>query len=156
MTKRGYRFSDSAVPVGSQILAMKTRHPDLRLISWTRGEARWQGTIRPTDVSETYATTLTYRLHRRPRVHVGGLVKRGDEAIPHLHRDGSLCLHLPNEWNASMIIAETIVPWAALWLYHYEVWHATAQWQGGGVHPPQRRHAGRNRSRPAAQSPGAA
>lgn len=121
MTKPGYRFSASAVPVGSQILAMKSRHPDLKLMSWLRGEARWQGSIRPTDVSETYTATLTYRLHRRPRVYVGGLVKRGEEAIPHLHRDGSLCLHLPAEWNASMIIAETIVPWAALWLYHYEV-----------------------------------
>ena len=34
---------------------------------------------------------------------------------------------------------ETIVPWASLWLYYYEVWHATGEWLGGGEHPIARK-----------------
>jgi len=34
---------------------------------------------------------------------------------------------------------ETIVPWACLWLYYYEVWHTTGEWLGGGLHPSARR-----------------
>jgi hypothetical protein len=35
-----------------------------------------------------------------------------------------------------MYIADTIVPWAALWLVFYEYWLATGLWLGGGEHPP--------------------
>ena len=34
-----------------------------------------------------------------------------------------------------MWIADTILPWTSLWLYFYELWHATGQWLGGGEHP---------------------
>ena len=34
-----------------------------------------------------------------------------------------------------MNIAETIIPWASEWLLHYEIWLATGEWQGGGIHP---------------------
>jgi hypothetical protein len=116
---------------------MQCRHPLLRLASWRCGEARWSGPIRPTDVSATYIVTILYRLSRHPRVFVTApqLESRLDAEIPHRHGDGSLCLHLPDEWNSTMSIAETIVPWAALWLYHYEMWHATGEWLGGGAHP---------------------
>jgi hypothetical protein len=50
-----------------------------------------------------------------------------------------LCLFLPGsrEWNGDDPIALTILPWASLWLYFYEVWHATGEWLGGGVHPEE-------------------
>jgi hypothetical protein len=36
-----------------------------------------------------------------------------------------------------MMIATTIIPWLALWLYYYEVWLATGHWEGGGIpHKP--------------------
>ena len=28
----------------------------------------------------------------------------------------------------------TIVPWIADWLYYYEVWLFTGEWEGGGIH----------------------
>ena len=37
-----------------------------------------------------------------------------------------------------MYIADTIVPWTAEWLAHYEIWLATDDWRGGGVWPPVR------------------
>lgn len=125
------------IPVAAQIASMQMRHPSLKLASWQRGVARWVGTIRPTDASCTYVVTLVYRLGKRPRVLVTAptLLCRPEADVPHRHGDGSLCLHLPNEWDSTMPIADTIVPWAALWLYHYELWHATGEWLGGGAHP---------------------
>lgn len=69
-----------------------------------------------------------------------------DEApLPHVYFEGPnyrlspLCLFDPmaNEWNPSMSIAKTTVPWAARWLACYELWEATARWHGGGRHMAQ-------------------
>jgi hypothetical protein len=35
-------------------------------------------------------------------------------------------------------IADTIVPWTAEWLVHYEIWLMTGEWYGGGDWPPRR------------------
>jgi hypothetical protein len=122
---------------------MRALWPSFKLASWRCGEARWVGSIRPTDASMDYNVSISYRLGRRPRILVTSppLQRREGEKIPHLHKDGDLCLHLPAEWDSNMLIAETIVPWATLWLYHYEVWHATGEWLGGGVHAPASRSA---------------
>jgi hypothetical protein len=37
-----------------------------------------------------------------------------------------------------MSIADTIVPWTAEWLVHYEIWLMTGEWYGGGDWPPRR------------------
>ena len=69
-----------------------------------------------------------------------------DEApLPHVYfespdyRLSPLCLFDPmaNEWNPSMSIAKTTVPWAARWLACYELWEATGRWHGGGRHMTQ-------------------
>ncbi|MDZ4258235.1 MAG: hypothetical protein U0974_02510 [Gemmatimonadales bacterium] len=41
-------------------------------------------------------------------------------------------MYRPGEWrwNSSASLAETIVPWAALWLYYYEAWQVTGVWYG--------------------------
>jgi hypothetical protein len=33
-----------------------------------------------------------------------------------------------------MLIATTIVPWLALWLFYYEIWRITGKWLGKGAH----------------------
>lgn len=65
------------------------------------------------------------------------VAKRKEANIPHTYKDGSLCLYLPekNEWTYYDSWAETLVPWASLWLYFFELWLATGKWLGGGVHP---------------------
>lgn len=69
-----------------------------------------------------------------------------DEApLPHVYfeapdyRLSPLCLFDPmaNEWNSSMSIAKTTIPWAARWLACYELWEATGRWHGGGRHVNQ-------------------
>lgn len=33
-----------------------------------------------------------------------------------------------------MPLDETVVPWAALWLYYFEEWLVSDDWKGGGKH----------------------
>lgn len=111
--------------------------------TWERGLIRWVGDVQPTDASCRYHIAIAYRLEQTPKVNVLSprLVDRGDgKPIPHRYKEGNLCLYLTNsgEWTIDQYIAETFVPWTSLWLYHYEVWLATGEWLGGGVHPPAR------------------
>lgn len=51
-----------------------------------------------------------------------------------------LCLYRPGkkQWDRSMLLSETAIPWAIEWLYFYEIWVSTGKWLGGGEHPPQK------------------
>ncbi|HRD68114.1 MAG TPA: hypothetical protein PKY50_18415 [Candidatus Competibacter sp.] len=66
--------------------------------------------------------------------------------LPHVYFDVSdyplspLCLFDPqsDEWDRTMYIADTIIPWAARWLAFYELWETTGRWYGGGRHAPNK------------------
>lgn len=134
------RYFSSTLPIAAQVAAMGRQYPNFKL-NWKAGEARWTGPIQPLADCEEYRVTIAYRLGKSPKVRVIAPVlrDRGDGVrIPHRYSDGTLCLYRPayGEWKAKDFIADTIVPWTALWLYDYEVWLATGQWHGGGEHPP--------------------
>lgn len=138
----GSRFYPQRLSIAQQRARMHTLYPDFAS-TWERGLIRWTGDLQPTDASERYRIAVAYRLESTPKVRVltPALRPREDgEPIPHRYPEGHLCLYLTNsgEWTANDYIAETTVPWASLWLYYYEVWHATGEWLGGGVHPPKR------------------
>lgn len=140
-----------SLTVGQQVLSMEKHFPKFQL-SWNRGVALWIGDLQPAPASETYTIKVRYALDSVPGVWVTSpeLIDRPDGAkIPHVYEGKRLCLYLPGsgEWERTMFIAETIIPWASLWLYHYEVWHATGEWLGGGVHPTIRRSAGKKQRR---------
>ena len=132
-------LQQKALTLGQQMFRMKSICPRFRC-ALKRSCVTWTGAIQPTEISSTYLVRINYVLGRRPTVVVVDppLQRRnGTEKIPHLFPDNDLCLYHPRygEWLATMFIADTIVPWAALWLYYYEVWHATGEWLGGGEHP---------------------
>lgn len=103
----------------------------------------WEGELQPSILSEKYQVRIEYLLGRRPTVTVygGNLRKIDDPALPHhfrvdpIRKQIEMCLHLPEEFNGRKLLANTILPWASEWLLHYEVWLATNEWYGGGVHP---------------------
>jgi hypothetical protein len=121
---------------------MRTLHPQFKS-RLSRSAVIWIGSITPTDGSRTYTINVEYRLNSHPSISVVDppLRKRSDgEPIPHMYEGERLCLYRPKyrEWTPQDYIAETIIPWAALWLYFYEVWRATGEWLGGGEHPPSK------------------
>jgi hypothetical protein len=94
----------------------------------------WTGIVIPTPLSRDYTVRITYTLGEDPRVVIVAPPPVADESglLPHVYRDGSLCLHEANEWDGSMLIVNTIVPWTAEWLAHYELWKRSRRWYGDG------------------------
>lgn len=120
---------------GAQIRAL---FPDFQ-VSFPDGQMVAHGLIQPTPRSVSYRVRIAYRGGDRPHVHVLApeLVRRAaDETIPHVFPGNELCLYLTRagEWSAKLSIARTIIPWTSEWLFHYEMWHLTGEWAGGGVH----------------------
>ena len=94
----------------------------------------WEGDLTPTPLSRDYTVRITYSLENYPRVVIvrPSLVADENGLLPHFYREGCLCLHEANEWDGSMLIADTIVPWTAEWLAHYELWKRSGRWYGDG------------------------
>lgn len=99
----------------------------------------WTGSLQPTPFSRPYLLRLDYTLKKCPKIWVTNppLESRDDQKPPHLYPGDRLCLFHPSygEWSSDKFIADTIIPWASLWLYYYEMWLATGIWYGGGEHP---------------------
>ncbi|MCC7422325.1 MAG: hypothetical protein IT428_18765 [Planctomycetaceae bacterium] len=97
------------------------------------------GSLQPSPLCETYTVCVQYRIGQPPAVEVVSpeLRRRGDEPIPHMYLEKRLCLYVPweRDWTPNKELAKTIIPWSSLWLYYYELWHATGEWLGGGHQP---------------------
>lgn len=111
--------------------------------SVVRENLKWISEIRPTPLSRTYTIRLEYKFEHSPSVFViEPSLKNlaGDREIPHLYsqEEEKLCLYQPKyrEWNPSMNISQTIVPWIYEYFYFFEDWLSTGDWKGGGEHPP--------------------
>lgn len=132
--------SKTVLSIVEQMSDFRQRFPDFRSTRLKEDEVSWVGRLTPLPpITATYKIKVEYELRSAPKVFVldPELESRDGSTIPHRYRDGSLCLYLPsnNEWTPSKPVAQTIVPWACLWLYYYEVWYATGKWKGGGAHP---------------------
>lgn len=109
---------------------MKRAFPQFRWRPTRQGGVEWLGELQPAPDSPQYRIRLTHEPDRTPRVWVLSPALRND--APHRYRDNSLCLYWPEEWRwgPRESLAETIIPWAAFWLYYYELWLATREWLG--------------------------
>jgi hypothetical protein len=114
-----------------QGLALRTKFPEAAC-KVVPGRLVWTAVVQPTPLSRAYTMQITYATDGRPRVVVvrPTLDSRPGESLPHVYREGCLCLYQEGEWRPSMFIADTIVPWACEWLAHYEIWKATGHWCG--------------------------
>ena len=102
--------------------------------------------IQPSEFSKFYDVLIIYEsIQKRPQVYVSieQLEIENKNEIPHKYgiknikgkEYVNLCLYYRNEWNSTMKITETIIPWISEWLYHFEFWSITGKWCGGGKHP---------------------
>lgn len=107
-----------------------------------RGESLdWKGVLTPSPLSNTYKVWLVYERGMGIKTFVLEpklALYPGKTLLPHVYSTSKqqLCLYYPDgtEWNSSLPIVNTIVPWACEWLLHYEIWLITGEWHGGGVH----------------------
>lgn len=106
------------------------------------GELVWNFDAKPSPLSRTYRLRIQLKRFGFPDVFVLSPNLNelaGDRYLPHVYsiKPVRLCLHFPkyDEWASDKSIADTIVPWAYLWLIYFEHWLASDEWQGGGIHP---------------------
>lgn len=134
-----------------QAEAMRRHFPGLRLVLDLPWISIWEGELRP--VSQTYKVRITDHrgaddgqiafAWRLPSVRVlspapSPREAAPDEPVPHLygrHDDpagADLCLFYPDghDWTDDMLLAESIVPWTAEWLFYYEMWQLDGIWAG--------------------------
>ena len=92
------------------------------------------GPIQPTEYSQKYTIKITYRWNNNPKVIIVHPKIQFDKNI-HMYSDGTLCLYYWKEqpWQNTFHINETIIPWVAEWLVHYEIYELTGKWLGQAV-----------------------
>ena len=129
---------------------MRARWPRFALHSLDRRghSARWIGDVEPQ--FERYTLDIQYCLGELPKVRIVSpalirLPGNTEGQLPHVYPpvdDPTLCLFDPEvgQWDWTMPIADTTVPWACDWIACYEFWLITGAWHGGGRHagdPPK-------------------
>ncbi len=131
------------ISIAIQALNIKKMFPDTKVINQRDQLLTWTHSLTPSPLGDNYDIKLVYKITDKPKVYVTKpkpLALAIDETkLPHCYdqKKQHLCLYYPDgtEWNKSMLLATTIIPWAYEWLYHYEIWLGTGKWTGGGVHP---------------------
>lgn len=133
------------------LLRLVDQKTDLELIypeskaNIKNGILTWIGKVKPGPFSKEYTIKVEYRIGKSPLTWLMNeeLDPTTYMKIPHKYGVDlelgtvQLCLYKPGhkEWMKHYSIAKTIVPWAIEWLYYYEIWQITGEWQGGGDHP---------------------
>lgn len=128
-----------------QLAGMAADWPTFRVgkINRKNQSAVWTGDLGPQFT--TYRIRVRYEVGEFPEVRVlrPELERRpGNEegSLPHVYGpldDPTLCLFDPDgdEWDSTMLLSRTIIPWTIDWLTFYEFWLMTGVWSGGGRHP---------------------
>jgi hypothetical protein len=129
----------SPLNIAKQAIGIRNRYSQFEVTFSHKGLTAI-GYIQPTSRSIKYKVKIKYTLNKQPEITVlePKLVKNSSsKKIPHTYTRNRLCLFRPKygEFQYWNYISKTIIPWTSLWLYHYEVWHMTGNWQGGGEHP---------------------
>jgi hypothetical protein len=131
--KSSFRPGRPVVTPALQHLHISHRFPSFAF-SRESGGGAWRGTLQPRESSPAYRVLVRYKVGDVPRVWVTW--PKLAPGAPHLYPGGRLCLYWPREWvwRSDELIADTILPWTALWLYFYELWLDCGEWLGPSSH----------------------
>jgi hypothetical protein len=140
MARNKIYFKKQAQTIAMQAASLKSAFPDSKITLERNNGMVWVGKLQPTPLSATYTLRIKYRLDERPEVTVLDpiLLSRDGTRLPHVFKGNLLCLfrYKYHEWDSTILIVNTIVPWTSLWLSHYEVWYATGVWCGSKEEHP--------------------
>lgn len=140
MANKYYRNNKLTLSV--QGLLLKSKYPESKT-SVKNNRLIWYGEIKPTAISRLYKIKIICERGNKPKVFLYGNHIKGIERtdFPHkyykdeIKQEVQLCLNMPYEFNYSLRIIDTIIPWIQEWLYFYEIWLFTGEWCGGGNTP---------------------
>lgn len=133
---KGFWRRSPPVSVGHHVISVIRRFPSFSF-KYEGGKPTWRGRLQPSSCSPAYSVKIVYSLGDVPRVWV--VSPPLDSKAPHRFPDGSLCLFYPKDhsWHSGLLIADTIIPWAAEWLMFYELWQETGVFLGPEAPHPQ-------------------
>jgi len=140
---RNRYLSKSALSTVQQGFRLHALFPQFTATGRTRGRGVWRGTVKPSELSDTYTVQISYVPPKRPDIHVVDpplQLHPDHKRLPHVYTGNSLCLYTFGEWHPGLYIADTIIPWISLWLFFYEIWILTGNWKGGGTNPEWSQH----------------
>lgn len=139
------KCKNKCVSLSLQQLRLKnTQGIEVSSCSIKREVLRVQGKI--SSNWKIYTFTIEYRLYYQPQIrlfipNLKDIVKKRNDKLPHnygfdLEREFvTLCLFKGwGEFNSTMFIADTIIPWTKEWLHYFEIWSTGLPWCGGGHH----------------------
>lgn len=142
------------ISIAIQAANIKMVYPNSKVTTVRDQQLIWTHTITPSPLGDNYEIKLVYVINGTTKKH--GSVKtnsapkiyvlnpklelaEGKTKLEHCYDQKlqHLCLYYPDgtEWNKSMLLTKTVIPWAYEWLHHYEIWLGTGEWKGGGIHP---------------------
>ena len=117
------------------------------------GRLKWLYVTSPSPLSREYTIRIEMASDLPPSIFVDDPdieFIAGGRDLPHVyHNPTRLCLYLPGtqEWQPSMRLDQTVVPWTSLWLFYFECWLISGEWKGGGMHPDRVSRTRRGRRR---------
>lgn len=130
--------------IATQLGLLLEAYPDA-ICYLSGGDLHWHGTLQPDEHCRRYRVHVIHRaggpipecyvIDPTPRQLVQES-RMPDRPVPHVYRAAGdpLCLFFgEREWNGSMPMARTTIPWISLWLRFFEIWLVTDTWEGGGV-----------------------
>ena len=127
------------ITIGEQMMSLRIMYSSLiDKIFAKRSELNCIMRLQPSETSIVYKVKIWFKIGDWPKVwllepkelaqvdgkdphHIYGFTKRGYV---------QLCVFYPgkNEWQDSMYLSKTFVPWIITWLSSYEYWQITGQW----------------------------
>lgn len=139
-----YGFNSKDKNIAQQVALIRSKYNQFTVTS-THTSLKAIGEFQPTARSVKYEVEIKYHLKNSPEIKVLKphlITNFKNEPIPHIYPGNKLCLYMPRfrEFTYSDYLTDTIFPWTSLWLYHYEIWHATGEWLGGGEHPTPKKN----------------
>ncbi|EPT0781656.1 hypothetical protein KSX65_15690 [Enterobacter hormaechei] len=139
--------------LAEQYHGLRSRFPGARCyLTGNNKKLIWEGVLSPGPFSREYTVRVEYSPPSSPDCYIiSPNLKELSQGkrIPHTYatppydRRTQLCLFLPkqrhpeklSEWRPQLLLSETILPWASLWLFYFEQWMFSGKWEGGGAHP---------------------
>lgn len=136
------KFRKKRLLAVEQIGRMQNRHPNFKCRKAKKGVNgfQWDGSVKPTRLSESYKIRVTLQQGKHPQIRVLEPILKlrpGAKRIPHTYADGSLCLYTREkfEWHPMKHLADTVIPWISSYLCYYEWWLSSGIWFGDGTDP---------------------
>ncbi len=134
-----YDFKSKDKNIAQQVTFIRSRYSHFN-VTHSHTHLKAVGEMKPTSRSSVYQVEIKYHLRCAPEIRVLNpelVINFNGDSIPHVYPGNRLCLFQPKyrEFAYSDYLTDTVFPWTSLWIYHYEVWHTTGEWLGGGEHP---------------------